>query len=107
MEWGEMETDVSFINRKLDVHDTIYKRKIIFQVGNTKYSGWLQSITKLGALIATKHAPQNFKGREIVINVLNTKNEAIDQKARVEWAGKKILVLNSSNLDAVIHCLHD
>jgi len=85
-----MESDETFINRKLDVHDTIYKRKIFFQVGNARYSGWLQSITKLGALIATKKAPRNFEGREIVINVLNTKNEAVDQKARVEWAGKKI-----------------
>lgn len=85
-----METDVMFINRKPVVHDNIYQRKINFQVGNDRYSGWLQSITKLGALIATKDAPQNFEGREIIINVLNTKNEAIDQKARVEWSGKKI-----------------
>ena len=85
-----METDVTFINRKPDIYDNIYQRKINFQVGNDRYSGWLQSITKLGALIATKDAPQNFEGREIIINVLNTKNEAIDQKARVEWSGKKI-----------------
>jgi len=85
-----MEQNVTFIDRKPKVNDTVYKRKIIFQVGNARYSGWLHSISKLGALIATNNAPQHFEGREIVINVLNTKNEAIDQKARVEWAGKRI-----------------
>jgi hypothetical protein len=85
-----MEKDVKSIDRKPDVHNDIYQRKINFQIGNVKYSGWLQSITKLGALIAAKKAPRNIEGREIIINVLNTKNEVIDQKARVEWAGKKI-----------------
>ena len=84
-----METSASLNKIPPDPHDDIFQRKIMFSVNSTEYAGSLQSISRLGVLVSAEKVPRNIEGQEILINVLNNRNEIIGRKARVEWSGKK------------------